>query len=209
VPWAAFHVVLLRQSRAAPAVSLAAVRFPFAKFLESLCRTSTAYLNTRDASPTHIDLVRNSLALAARLFRLPAFRTALSQVDSRLVLRVLSISAEQSPLFDPLGPFSDEAISFFYAALSSQPGLPDAIAKEGLSNSLLLNLTHAAQLAFERHGVCYVHSIIVAIVLLLVVHPTIATNLSAVCEQEVRGGSHADFLMNVLLSLTQQETFWP
>jgi hypothetical protein len=54
-----------------------------------------------------------------------------------------------------------------------------------------------------------VHSIIVAIVLLLVVHPTIAANLSAVCEQKVRRGSHADFLMNVLLNLTEQETFWP
>ena len=192
--------------------------FPAQLFLQSTCGIATQYLqqlSTGVHDQVTFDLLRNCFALATRLFGDQSFRAAFKDVKPSVFLKAFALSPKAVPLFEPFSPLSSEALSFLYMALLSQPALAVQISKGKYSNTFIYNLAYTAQLVYERAGFCYIHSIVLSIILLLVTKPTACQNLSDEytetfnCKYKLDKGSYADLVMNVLLNICDKENFWP
>jgi hypothetical protein len=89
------------------------------------------------------------------------------------------------------------------------------IASEGFSNSFVFHLIHSAELVFEREGFCYLHSILLSVILLIVVDQEAAIALNAPRTEAFAArfiaplGSYVDLLLGVLLNICEDDAFWP
>jgi len=105
-------------------------------------------------------------------------------------------------------------ISFLYQTATSQPDLVKLIAEGGYSNPFLFHLLLVAQVSYERVGFIYLHSLILALVLVLVNNPKIAQATSEPCSRALDSeykvqGSYADLVLNIVLNICDSEPFWP
>jgi hypothetical protein len=95
-----------------------------------------------------------------------------------------------------------------------QPELVNLIGEQNYSNLYVFYLLSAAQSNYEKLGFCYLHSIILSVLLIFVANPVIASKLSHKCTRvlETRykvAGSYADLLINVVLNICDSDPFWP
>jgi hypothetical protein len=76
-------------------------------------------------------------------------------------------------------------------------------------------LVYAAQLALETLNFCYLHSILLSIIFLLIVDPAAARQMNEPCQREFgcrfkpTSRFHGDLVLDVLLNLWKHERFWP
>jgi hypothetical protein len=86
---------------------------------------------------------------------------------------------------------------------------PDFLSEiESHSNTLLARLLTLGQTVHDRRGFCYVHSILIAIVLLFSESATVARHLNEQAP-DPSIGSYADMLLTVLMNISQDKVFWP
>jgi hypothetical protein len=202
-----------------PSFTLSLSGFPHAIFLRSICRVGSQYVQGVEANrPDAVlgDLLRNSLAFATRLFVFPEFRTALGKQKPAMLVRLFGSTANSLPLFDPAKGLSSEALSLLYMSALCQPEFVKWASANGYSNSFIFHVLHIAQMNFEKAGFSILHSIALSAILLFVPDETAAVSLDqdwsgdfGLCDFKPQPGSHADLLLNVLLNICKQESFWP
>jgi hypothetical protein len=79
----------------------------------------------------------------------------------------------------------------------------------------VFHLIYAMQLTLETLDFCYIHSILLSIIFLLIVDPAAARQLNEPCRREFdckfkpTSRFHGDLLLDVLLNLWKHEAFWP
>ncbi|KAK8894417.1 hypothetical protein M9Y10_022851 [Tritrichomonas musculus] len=193
--------------------------FPFTDFLKSMCIVATKYhLNSYQNINENetFSLLQNCLGFIIQLFNSEPLATAFSQVDPLILLQafILKDTPEAQLLFHPSDLLANETLTFLYTALCYQPNLSLIIANEGLANKFIFTLIEALQLTFESVGVCYLHSIIISTILLLVSDETIASLLNNPFNQNFvksqfrpHSGSYADVLLEVLFNLCDSSSY--
>jgi hypothetical protein len=187
--------------------------FPFVRFVKSVCYLSRKFLSEPHG---HLrDLLRNCLAFLTRLCSFSEFRGEIARLHSPFLLQAISLGPDAPPIFTCFGPLVHEGVAFFFIAACFQPTFVHLVATEGYSNAFVFHLLQAAQEHYERSGFSYLHSLIIAALLLLLFDDTVATQLNQPWRHEWKcaytpdRGSHADLLLNVLLNICATADFWP
>ena len=199
--------------------------FPYSSFIISVSNVAAKYISNTYNKIVEIDnqkLLLNCYALLNRFFTLKEFQKSFAKVEcSQLILSFIlpqllkestdsikSGNPTKYPLiFQPLDPLASESLTFLYMSLLFHPELKNYIAKNGFSNRFIYYLLYASQYTFEQLGVCYIHSIILSCILLLV-EPEEASEMlnlnflySFPCNLRPHIGSYADLLLEVLLKV--------
>jgi hypothetical protein len=187
-----------------PVFELHLAEFPLAQFAESLCHVAIGYVTAERSDPLQIDLVRNCIALATRLFPVREFQVALRSVSPALLAR--PFIEEGVDLFAISSSLNFEAVSLFYMAIIAQPDFLREI--EPHSNAIFARLLTLGQITHDKRGFCYLHSILIAIALLLSENPRIAAQLNEQAPDPAIG-SYGDMLLTVLMNISQDKVFWP
>jgi hypothetical protein len=192
-----------------PSLDVEYPSFPNVAFLKSVCNVAHAFLERGGAGTA--DLLRNCLALCARLLTVPEFQAAVAAVKPSFFIH--AFFAGPTSLLEADRALASEAVSFVYIALAFQPALVSALARQNLANSLLFDLLATAHASFARDGFTYVHSLILAIALLLGADADVAAGLSAPRMATFApfplSGSFADLLIDVACEICAQEGLWP
>lgn len=192
--------------------------FPYIRFVESVCEVSGSYLQqlrSGAASPVVVDLLCNSFTFVTRLFSRSDFRSSFASVNKELLLKAFSVSPAGIPIFEPYSAIGNESISFLYISVLLHPKFVPLLSDSGYSNQFVYHLIFAAELTFERLEFCYLHSVLLSTVLLIVSNPVAAAALNDDCPQVFNCTfrpsfrSFADLLLEVLLNMCGREDFWP
>jgi hypothetical protein len=133
------------------------------------------------------------------------FRESFKSITPEVAIRAFSLGPTETPIFEQQRLIGHEAISFLYMAALSVPRFVPFLASQGYSNVFILTLLSTARAVFEKLRFCYLHSVIIAIILLFVVDPVVCERLN----EEATLGSYADLLFDELVTLCRQESLWP
>jgi hypothetical protein len=177
--------------------------FPFEPFIESLARAVHLHVKLGGENQLLADLVRNSIALATRLFVVPEFRESMGRVSSEPFLTAF---VGKKAFLTTSSPFSFEAVSLLYMVAISQNGFLKLT--KGKSNAILAKVLKFAQDIYDKRGFCYVHSILISIILLMFVDDQVVINLSSPSENKA-DGSYGDVILNGIMNICDQPEFWP
>jgi hypothetical protein len=182
-----------------PNLEIPLPRFPHGLFVTSVCNLSRAFL---EGAPI-ADLLGNCFALSASLLPLPEFQTAIAGTDASLFVN--AFFAQDARLLFSGSEIVNEAVSFIYASLLFQKDLIDALLEKDLANVLITDLLDVAESVLARDGFCYIHSLTLSVLLVLVADPDVAEGLKAPWQ----AGSVGDRLITVAAKVCEKEPFWP
>jgi hypothetical protein len=93
------------------------------------------------------------------------------------------------------------------------PELVKKVAEGGYSNTFIYNFVYSAELSFEKGGVWYLHSVVIAAILLMVANSTAAEKLNEKYTEWFRAeyrpshGSYADLLLEILFRISENSPF--
>jgi hypothetical protein len=201
-----------------PTFRFSLIGFDYGRFLRSVCQISYRYLESLAGGNFDFilsDLLRNCFAFCTHIFVLPEVRESFAGIEASLLLKAFTISSQSTTIFHPSSPFVDEAISFLYMSLISNPKFLDLVASSGYSNHFIYHLLFTGQLVYEKIGSCYTHSVLLSILIALVNLQTVAEKLNEPFREpfgslfKVESGSYADLLLNILLNICTDSQFSP
>jgi hypothetical protein len=186
-----------------PDFALPLTDLPLASFAESLASAISLHVRGGGTNEILADFVRNGIAFATRLFTVQEFREAIAGISADLFLCAY---VGESAFLAGESAFGVEAVSLLYMVVMSQPGFLTAIESE--ANCVFTKLFSFAQVIYARRGFCYVHSIVIAIVLMMVADQKIASQLSEP-SGDPAVGSYGDFVLNGIMNICESPEFWP
>jgi hypothetical protein len=198
-------------------VALPLIGFPFAKLITNVANVSFRYLEQVHAGKTDqftVPLLKSGFTLCVQLFDRADFRSAFSEIKRQRLVRSFALSAVGVPVFEPLSPLANEAVSFLYTALVLQPSIPQFLAVHLYSNTFVFYLISAAELVFEKSGFSFVHTLLFSSIIRIVAEPKAAAALNAPRAHDLQfafqppPGSYGDLLLNIAVHVCQSEGAW-
>lgn len=162
-------------------------------------------------------MMKNCLALVSCFAtKDPMFHKGFSAVPADKAIAAFTGTPVQKELiFDPTSTFSSASLSFLYMMSLHNKNFIKQLGKSGLSNRFVFDLIYTMQFSFERVGICYVHSILISTLMLILHDDNAAKELMKPQTRRLlvnfRTYSHtyADLLFEIILNLSTNQSLLP